>query len=139
MKLLQVVLILFVFAIVAAVPVALGGLAFSSTASTGEVPPAAGGSTVQFVSGLQQISIHASPQGYSPSSFSVKKGVPVKILFSADQYAGCGRQLIMQDFGVRVVAGAGETVPIEFTPTKEGVFPYRCSMNMFRGQMTVVA
>ena len=139
MKILQVVLLLFVFAIVAAVPFALGG-AFSSSSSSPS-PTTGGGvqARVAVANGVQSISIHASPEGYSPAAFTVRKGMPVRIMFSADQYAGCGRQLIMKDFGVNVVAQSGQEIPIEFTPAKEGVFPYRCSMNMFRGQMTVTA
>lgn len=136
-KILQVVLLLFVFGIVGAIPFLLSG-ALTSTTSTQGIPVAAA-PTTQLVGGVQEISIYASPNGYSPASFTVKKGVPVKLRFSADQYAGCGRQLIMKEFGVNLLASPGQVVEAQFTPTQEGAFIYRCSMAMVRGTMAVTA
>ncbi len=132
-NILQIILLLFVFGVVAAIPILL------SNAAQNTVGAQTGGTSIQLVNGVQEVRIHASTSGYSLTSFTVKKGVPVKILFSADKYAGCGRQLIMSDFGVSKLVGDNEEVPIEFTPDKTGTFAYRCSMNMYRGTMTVVA
>ncbi len=134
-KVIEVVALLFVLAIVAAIP-----LLISQASATSASPSvAASSSTIPLVNGVQEIKLHASTSGYSISAFTVKKGVPVRILFSADQYAGCGKQLLIPDFGIRQLVQDNEEVPVEFTPNKEGAFPFRCSMNMYRGTMTVTA
>ncbi len=133
-RVLQIVIVLFVFALVAAVPLMFGAAVYT---------PVEGASAPDFntqvVEGFQEITVRGEPNGYAPASFTVKKGVPVKLRFSADKFSGCGQQLIMRDFGVDLVALNGETREAVFTPTQEGVYPYRCSMNMFRGQMVVTA
>ena len=137
-KILQIVLLLFGLAIVAAIPFLLAGFAFA-TPSANVAGSITAGAIVPIVNGVQEIRLSATPNGYNIDAFTVKKGIPVRILFSADQYAGCGRQLLIPDFGINKVANVGQETPVEFTPDKEGTFPYRCSMNMFRGKLTVVA
>ncbi len=139
-KILQIVLLLFVFGVVAAVPFLLANTV-STPSTTGAAIAVAPTQqvTVNLVGGVQEVTIRGDPSGYAPQFFSVKKGTPVKIKFSADKYAGCGRQLIMKDFGINLLAGEGQTVEATFTPLQEGSFSYRCSMNMFRGTMQVIA
>ncbi|MEK6954402.1 MAG: cupredoxin domain-containing protein [Candidatus Micrarchaeota archaeon] len=84
----------------------------------------------------QVIDIRALGSGvYDKPKVTVKAGVPVKLRFSADQNSGCGRQLMMPDYGVSLVSRNGETVEATFTPQK-GSHAYRCGMNMFRGVLT---
>lgn len=133
-KIIEVVALLFILALVATIPFLVSQASATSSPSS----PSAG-TSVPIVNGVQEIRLHASPDGYSLSSFTVKQGIPVRILFSADQYAGCGRQLLMPEFGVNQIVDANQEVPIEFTPNQQGTFAYRCSMNMFKGTMNVVA
>ena len=74
--------------------------------------------------------------GYDKPEVRVKAGVPVKFQFSAEQNSGCGRQLVISEFGVNLVSRNGETAEATFTPQK-GVYAYRCGMNMFRGKLYV--
>ncbi len=142
-KIIQIILLLFVFAIVGSIPILLGN-AFQSTPPsqvqlTVNAQAPVGAVTAQLTGGVQEISIRASPNGYNPLAFTVKKGVPVKILFSADKYAGCGRQFTIRELGINALAEGDKPIEIQFTPMQEGSFAYRCSMNMFRGVMTVTA
>ncbi len=140
-KVLQIVLVVFGLGIVAFIPFLIGGMFSPSSSAVAELAAAqpAATSTVEVVNGAQVVTIRGETYGYNPASFTVKKGIPVKILFSADPYAGCGRQFIMREFGVNALAVDGKPLEITFTPTQEGTFNYRCSMNMFRGKMTVTA
>lgn len=91
-------------------------------------------------SGFQEISIKALNSGsYDKPEIVVKKGIPVKLSFSADSGAGCGRMLLMQNFGVQLISKNGEVQTTTFTPTQEGVFEYSCSMRMFVGRLKVVS
>ncbi|MFH1247436.1 MAG: cupredoxin domain-containing protein [Candidatus Micrarchaeota archaeon] len=137
-KVLQIIAIIVVLLIVAAIPFVLfNGFSFSSQPAGNVV--AVSGEIIPIVNGVQVVNLRANPAGYNLRSFTVKKGVPVKIIFSADNNAGCGRQLIMPDFNVNLIANGAEQVTAEFTPNQVGSFPYRCSMNMYKGVMTVVA
>lgn len=88
---------------------------------------------------FQQFTLRALQTGtYDKTAVAVKKGIPVKLSFSADRFAGCGRELVIRAFGIDLISRSGEAVTAEFTPTKTGIVPYSCSMNMFRGKMYVV-
>ena len=89
---------------------------------------------------IQDVYIRAlSSGGYDKSQVSVKLGSPVRLHFSADSGAGCGKILVMRNFGVQLISRNGEEQIAQFTPSKEGVFEYSCSMRMFVGQMQVKA
>jgi plastocyanin domain-containing protein len=68
---------------------------------------------------------------YDTNEVTVKKGVPVRLHFSADSDAGCGRLLVIYGLGVRLVTKPGEEAVTEFTPDKTGEFQYSCGMRMF--------
>ncbi len=88
---------------------------------------------------VQEIFIRATAAGvYDKPVITVKKGVPVKLNFSADPNSGCGRGFLMRDFGVDLISRNGETVTATFLPQKEGNYEFSCSMRMFRGTLNVV-
>ncbi len=91
------------------------------------------------VEGKQDIYLKATQYGtYDPSTLYVKKGIPVRIHYSADEYAGCGREVIFPEFKIRKLAPSQGEALIEFTPSKTGRFPFHCSMQMFRGTIEVI-
>ncbi|MEM4295275.1 MAG: cupredoxin domain-containing protein [Candidatus Anstonellales archaeon] len=87
--------------------------------------------------GFQEIYIKATPYGYDKKVVRVKKGIPVKLYFSADKYAGCGKIMLIREFGITLESYDGETVQATFTPNKEGSYEYSCAMRMFRGTLIV--
>ena len=133
-KVIEVVTLLFILAVVVAIPFLV-----SQASATSAPVTTTSSASIPVVNGVQEIRLHASPDGYSVPLFTVKKGIPLRILFSADQYAGCGKQLLIPAFGVNKIIQGSEEASIEFTPDKEGAFPFRCSMNMFKGTITVTA
>lgn len=99
---------------------------------TGELPP--------IIDGKQDIYLKATKYGvYTPSKLRVKKDIPVRIHYSADWEAGCGRAVIFPEYNQQAYAPAEGEVLIEFTPTRMGTFPFHCSMKMFNGTIEVVA
>ena len=90
------------------------------------------------VNGVQEVSLTALSSGfYDKDVIELTSGVPVKLTFTADRAAGCGRQFVIPDFGIDIVVPAGGSEVVEFTPTKPGEYVYRCGMNMFRGKFIV--
>lgn len=91
--------------------------------------------TVQPASGAQEVSLRALDAGvYDKESMVVEANRPVKLRFSADPGAACGRSLILKEFGVSLVSKNGEEQVAEFTPAP-GKYEYRCPMRMFRGTL----
>lgn len=96
------------------------------------VQAAAAQSTVA-AGGAQDIYVKALASGsYDKPSVKVRANQKVRLHFSADPRAGCGRVLIMRDFGVSLVSRNGEEQVAEFTPGP-GKYEFSCSMRMFRG------
>ena len=70
-----------------------------------------------------------------PNSFKV--GVPVRIEADMSQMPGCSKSVMIPSFNVRKSLSVSNNV-IEFTPDKSGTFNIACSMNMYRGEFTVL-
>jgi len=86
----------------------------------------------------QEVYLRALETGlYDKQKITVDAGKPVRIHFSADDKSGCGKALIIRDFGVALVSRNGEVQVAEFTPTP-GKYEYSCSMRMFRGTLEAV-
>lgn len=89
------------------------------------------------VDGYQIVNVEVSPRNYEP--ITVKKGVPVKLNFHAEDgnINGCNNTIIIPEYGIEVPLNVGDNV-VEFTPTETGTIPYSCWMNMIRSSITVV-
>ncbi|MCX8197046.1 MAG: cupredoxin domain-containing protein [Candidatus Micrarchaeota archaeon] len=116
------------------------GLIFFSSQKLEDMPidetiPVSNLSTPQNISGeAQEVSIRALKTGrYDKSIIEVKAGVPIKLSFTADPGAGCGRQLLIDNVGINLISRNGETVVAYFTFPQPGRYNFHCAMNMFRG------
>ena len=87
-------------------------------------------------SGVQQIDIVVTG-GYSPDRIEVHQGQPVQLNFLRKESNPCTEQVVLPDFGIIRSLPVGESIQVEFTPDKEGFFPFHCAMNMVRGQLIV--
>jgi len=92
-------------------------------------------------SGVQEFTLVVTPGGYSPLRFSVKKGIPVRIIFKQLGDVGCGNELNLPynlDNPISVkLKNADDQQVIEFTPQQTGDFQFFCAHQMYRGVMTV--
>ena len=95
--------------------------------------------TANVVGNLQEVSLRMVSNGYSPQRLVVKKGIPLKINLFAEQGAGCSRAINFPDFKVKKIVQANSSDFVQFTPDKEGTFPFYCAMGMFRGELVVQA
>ena len=93
------------------------------------------------VGGTQDVYLRALSNGtYDKSEITVKKGVPVRLHFTADPNAGCGRAMMIYGMNVRAISKSGEEQIVTFTPEKEGSYQYNCTMGMWRpGRFVVTA
>lgn len=98
--------------------------------------PAAQGTVVSDLE-PQVVTMTQSDSGYSPNSFTVEKGRPVKWVITSTNPYTCASSLVMRKYGIIKNLQKGQNV-IEFTPTEVGTIPFSCSMGMYRGIFTVV-
>lgn len=113
----------------------------SGSGSGGNVAPAGGSGAA--AGPVQDVYIHAnggSKYGtYDKQEVRVNANQPVRVHFSADPDAGCGRAFVIYGLDVALLSRSGEEAVAEFTPTKPGAYIYSCSMKMFEhGQFIVV-
>ncbi|MHA3772420.1 cupredoxin domain-containing protein [Verrucomicrobiota bacterium sgz303538] len=86
--------------------------------------------------GLQEVTVHVKG-GYSPNLIEVKQGRPVRLTFVRQEDSSCTEQVVLSEFGIVRDLPKGKPVPVEFTPEREGSFPFHCGMNMVRGTLVV--
>lgn len=91
---------------------------------------------VTLENGVQVVRMIESNSGYSPRSFSIKKGIPVKWVIDAQAPYSCASTIVIPKLGIQKSLSAGENV-IEFTPTETGKLPFSCSMGMYTGVFNV--
>ncbi|HSB46470.1 MAG TPA: cupredoxin domain-containing protein [Candidatus Bilamarchaeum sp.] len=89
---------------------------------------------------VQDIYIKALSDGtYDRNEVTVKKGTPVRLHFTADPNAGCGRQLVIYGMNIRASSLNGEEGVVDFIPQAEGTYEYSCGMRMWGpGKLVVV-
>ncbi|MDO8516526.1 MAG: sulfite exporter TauE/SafE family protein [Nanoarchaeota archaeon] len=86
--------------------------------------------------GIQEVNMEVSGSGYSPNSFVLKKGVPVKWNVNVKQLTGCNSELVSNEYNVNARLKQGLNT-FEFTPDKTGTFGFSCGMGMIRGSFIV--
>ena len=106
------------------------GATHANTQSTGVTvqPPSTIGN--QPSGGIQEVYLKATAYGYDKNEIIVKKGIPVKFHFTA-QNAGCGSYMQIRGLNVHAQSRNGQEDIIEFTPQQEGTYQYTCGMGMF--------
>jgi sulfite exporter TauE/SafE/plastocyanin domain-containing protein len=87
--------------------------------------------------GVQIVKMTQSGSGYSPDSFTIQKGIPVKWVINSTNAATCASSIIASQIDVRKQLSSGENI-IEFTPNELGTINFSCSMGMYTGSFTVV-
>jgi hypothetical protein len=91
--------------------------------------------------GVQEVTLVVLPEGYNPAHFSVKKGVPVHLIFRQLGQVGCGDELVFtwgkEKKADLKLASAADKQELVFTPEETGDFQFNCPHNIYRGAMTV--
>ncbi|MFA7301716.1 MAG: sulfite exporter TauE/SafE family protein [Candidatus Shapirobacteria bacterium] len=97
-------------------------------------------STVPIVNGIQIIKMDASATGYSPSTFTIKAGLPVRWEITDRGTVGCTNAVISRSlFAGQINLVPGTTSVKEFTaPTTTGTYRFSCWMGMISGTIEVV-
>ncbi len=92
---------------------------------------------VTLENGVQVVRMKELSNGYSPNSFTIQEGVPVKWIIDAQAPFSCAASLTLPKYNIRKNLVKGENI-IEFTPKETGRLPFSCSMGMYTGVFNVV-
>jgi archaellum component FlaC len=84
----------------------------------------------------QVVEMHITYEGFKPSSFTIKNGVPVKWIIYGDQVSSCTNKIIVPSLNISKSIVAGENI-INFTPKTTGTIDFSCWMGMVRGKFVV--
>ena len=84
----------------------------------------------------QVIEMDVDRYGWSPDTFTLRKGVPVKWNINVKELTGCNNEIIVRDYGIDAKLEKGLNV-VEFTPTKTGTVRWSCWMGMIPGAFVV--
>jgi plastocyanin domain-containing protein len=74
--------------------------------------------------------------GWEPSSFVLKKGVPVKWNIDVKELTGCNNEIIVRNYDIAIKLKKGLNT-VEFTPDKTGTVRWSCWMGMIPGSFVV--
>ena len=86
--------------------------------------------------GYQEIHMEVNRYGWEPSSFVLKKDVPVKWLINVKELTGCNNEIIVRDYNIDIKLEKGMNV-VEFVPDKIGTIRWSCWMGMIPGSFVV--
>lgn len=86
--------------------------------------------------GTQVVRMTVTEKGYSPNSFVVKKGVPVRWEIDVKDLNTCASFLLAPQIVDFQILKRGINV-IEFTPGESGELNFSCSMGMYSGKFVV--
>lgn len=89
------------------------------------------------VSRTQTVNIAVTKDGFTPSSFTVRKNILVRLTFVRKVEATCATDVVIPDYGIKRELPLNEPVTVEFTPEKAGPISFVCAMDMQRGKILV--
>ena len=115
----------------------LTGLTISWPLSAGASSANPADPNVVLENGVQIVRMTQNGSGYSPNTFTVKKGIPVKWIVTSEDVNTCASSIVSSSLNLRKSMELGQNI-IEFTPTETGVIKFSCSMGMYRGAFNVV-
>lgn len=87
--------------------------------------------------GKQVLRMTVDNSGYSPASFVVEQGKPVRWIINGKQVLGCQGLLQAPKIGVSRLLEKGENV-VEFIPKEKGVIGFSCSSGSVAGVINVI-
>ena len=96
------------------------------------------GAAIGTVSGDVQIvkmRVEGSQYIFEPSS--VRKGTAVRLEADISKMPGCSKSVISSELNIKKNFNSVDNT-FEFTPNKAGTFYIACSMNMYKGTLTVL-
>ncbi|MDF2557887.1 MAG: heavy metal transporter [Bacillales bacterium] len=86
---------------------------------------------------IQKVTSKVTSNGYE--AITVQKGIPVvwTIQVGEGVLTSCNNEIIIENYDIQKKLAVGDNI-IEFTPTKSGIVPFTCWMNMIGSEINVL-
>ena len=91
---------------------------------------------VTIENGVQVVKMDQTGGGYTPNTFTIKKGVPVKWIVNSIDPNTCASTIVAPSLNIRKSLTQGENI-FEFTPKEVGQIRFSCVMGMYTGVFNV--
>ena len=99
----------------------------------GDVPPV----EAALVGGVQEVTINAQNNGYTPPNWTVQSGTPIRVRLVTNNTLGCTRTFTIPSLGIQeVLPLSGETV-IDLPGQAPGNVYFSCGMGMYTGVIRI--
>lgn len=80
--------------------------------------------------GKQVVQMRVNGLEYSPSQFTVQKGIPVEWQIDGAGAEGCAQVITVPSLGITQYLKKDGITMVNFTPTETGAIPFSCTMGM---------
>jgi len=74
---------------------------------------------------------------YQPDTITVRRGLPLRLIFLRDEDVACSRRVIFPDFGVSRTLPAHRPTQLDLMPDRDGDFLFTCELGMYQGTLFV--
>jgi sulfite exporter TauE/SafE/copper chaperone CopZ len=88
------------------------------------------------VGGQQILRTEVNKEGFEPSTFLLRRGVPVRWIIKVKELTECNSSIVIPSLNLQISLHSGEQT-VEFTPTTTGTILWSCWMGMLRGEFQV--
>lgn len=116
----------------------LTGVDAQSIFSKNETQTSETTNSVTLENGKQIVNMSVEGLKYVPSSFTIKKGIPVEWRVDGKNAAGCAGVITIPKMGIQEFLAKDKETIVAFTPTQAGTLPFTCSMGMTSGKFIVI-
>jgi len=112
------------------------GSSYTFDSAVDFVTGSASGNSAVLNGDYQEINMEVDRSGWTPDTFTLKRGVPVKWNIDVKELTGCNNEIIVRDYDIDIKLNKGMNV-VEFTPDEAGTVKWSCWMGMIPGTFIV--
>lgn len=88
--------------------------------------------------GYQLVEIIAKNNGYTASTNTLKRGVPVKLTINSKNVQSCARSFVIPALKISRVLPVNGIETIEFMPGEDNLLTFSCGMGMYTGSFNII-
>ena len=86
---------------------------------------------------LQVATVKVTEKGFQPDTIKLRRGVPARVTFVREIEETCATAVLIPEYNIKRDLPFKESVVVDFTPSKKGVFDFTCGMKMLSGKIVV--
>lgn len=100
-------------------------------------PPQREDRAKEIEAGFQVATVAVTAKGFQPDTVNLKRGIPARVTFVREIEETCATAVVIPEYNIKRDLPFKESVVVDFTPSKKGVFDFTCGMKMLSGKIVV--